>query len=99
MQRYRAGVVAVADDCKHLPPRSALAACDEFGEQRSADATSMEAILDVHRVFHREAISGSRAIEGRIAVAHDAPVELGDEIGQAELQDGRAARRHLIERR
>src|SRR5271157_2811508 len=38
VQRDRTGVGAVADDRKHLAPRSALASRDQFAEQRRAYA-------------------------------------------------------------
>ena len=95
VQAYRAGVGAVTDDGQHLSPRTVLAALDQGRQQFPADPVARKAVADINRVLDRVTIGRARTVGGGIAVAHDAAVHLGHQIGQAELQHGLAAADHL----
>ncbi len=81
-----------ASICRHGPLSQRLM---RVGQQFAADAVAREAVADIDRILDRVAIGRPRAVERGVAVADDAPVHLGHEIGKAELQHGIAAPDHL----
>jgi hypothetical protein len=87
----RTGVGAVPDDGQHLPPRTVFASCDKRLKKARTDSTALEPIGDIDGILHRVQVGRSRPIACGVAKAHNTPSDLGDEIGEAEAENARAA--------
>src|SRR5690554_6856957 len=88
-------VLAVADHRHHLLPGPSSAPLDEGRKQRTPDAPAAIAVAYVHRVLHREAVRGARAVGPSVGIAEDLPLLLVYKVRQPSLAHGLEARAYL----
>ena len=89
----------VADHGDELAIARGLAAADELGEQRLADAALERVWTHVDRVLQGIAIRRARAVGRAVAVAGDGAAEIGDQPRQAAAQHILDAPAKLLPRR
>src|SRR5215472_9619828 len=87
MEPDRRPLIAAADDGHHLPVAKLGADLDEGAKQRSPITAAKLGLVDINRIFDREAVGRTCPIEACIAEADDAPSPLRDEMGQPAAED------------